>query len=62
MSETPFSYLTRRRMEVARDMIKEHCTVTETAGRVGYSDVYQFSRAFKKYYGVSPKNYESMNF
>ena len=60
--ETPFSYLTRRRMEIAMDMLKEHCSVGEIVRRVGYSDIYQFSRAFKKYYGVSPKNYESKNF
>ena len=62
LSQTPFVYLTRRRMEIARDMLREHCSVGEIVRRVGYSDIYQFSRAFKKYYGVSPKNYESKNF
>lgn len=55
-SQTPFSYITRRRMEIARDMLRENCTVVESAQFVGYSDIYQFSRAFKKHYGVSPKN------
>ena len=62
LMETPFSYITRRRMETARDMLREHCSVSEIVHNVGYADIYQFSRAFKKYYGVSPKNYESMNF
>ena len=52
--ETPFSYVTRRRMETARDMLHEHCPVGEIARLVGYGDIYQFSRAFKHYYGVSP--------
>ena len=43
-------------MEIARDMLRENCTVVESAQFVGYSDIYQFSRAFKKHYGVSPKN------
>jgi len=62
LMETPFSYITRRRMETARDMLREHCSVSEIVHFVGYADIYQFSRAFKKYYGVSPKHYESMNF
>lgn len=55
LGETPFSYITRRRMEIAREMLGEHCSVGEIARLVGYSEIYQFSRAFKKYYGVSPK-------
>ena len=57
VGETPFSYITRRRMEIASQMLHEHCSVSETARLVGYGEIYQFSRAFKKYYGVSPKNY-----
>ncbi len=55
LGETPFAYITRRRMETAKDMLSEHCTVGETAHSVGYGDIYQFSRAFKRYYGISPK-------
>jgi len=54
---SPFSYVTCRRMETAREMLYERCSVGETALRVGYGDIYQFSRAFKKYYGVSPKHF-----
>lgn len=51
----PFRYITRARMERARYMLMEMCPVGEVARNVGYSDIYQFSRAYKKYYGVSPK-------
>ena len=57
LGETPFSYITRRRMETAADMLSERCTVGETAHAVGYSDIYQFSRAFKRYYGTPPKSF-----
>ena len=58
LGKTPFAYVTERRMETAANMLREHCSVGETVRFVGYSDVYQFSRAFKRYYGVSPKSYE----
>lgn len=55
--KTPFELLTEYRMKNAMALILEKHTITETAFSVGYSDVYQFSRAFKRYYGKSPKNY-----
>lgn len=54
---SPFRYLTHVRMEHARYMLREMCPVGEVARRVGYSDIYQFSRAYKRYYGVSPKSH-----
>ncbi len=47
-------YLKKIRMEKAREMLLEMRCVTETARDCGYSDVYQFSRAYKNYYGYSP--------
>jgi AraC-like DNA-binding protein len=42
-------------MELACELLRERCSVGEIARLVGYSEIYQFGRAFKKYYGVSPK-------
>lgn len=61
VGETPFSYITRRRMETAADMLGERCSVSEIAHSVGYSDIYQFSRAFKRFYGASPRNFGGTN-
>ena len=36
-------------------------TVSEIAYESGFTDPYYFSRAFKKYYGASPKNWRSKN-
>lgn len=54
---SPFRYLTLVRMEHARYMLRERYPVGEVARSVGYSDIYQFSRAYKRYYGVSPRSH-----
>lgn len=51
---TPFQYVTRTRMKQARVLLMEMLPVGEVSSMVGYSDIYQFSRAFKRYYKVSP--------
>lgn len=47
-------YIKKVRMEKARQYIFEGFSVSEAAVNVGYSDVYQFSRAYKKHFGFSP--------
>ncbi len=43
------------RLERAKDLIREEgCTVSEAASMVGFSNLGDFSMAFKKRYGVSP--------
>ncbi|MBQ4556971.1 MAG: helix-turn-helix transcriptional regulator [Clostridia bacterium] len=51
---TPFKMLTDIRMKKAYLLTKEKRPVKEIALEVGYSAVCQFSRAYKKYYGVPP--------
>jgi AraC-like DNA-binding protein len=51
---TPFRYLTDIRMERARHLALEKRPIKEISQSVGYSDVYQFSRAYKKYFGFPP--------
>lgn len=51
---TPFKMLTDIRMKKALLLLKEKRPIKEIALSVGYSDVFQFSRAFKRYYGKSP--------
>lgn len=42
------------RMEVAVEHLMRGYSVKETAGLVGYADTANFSKMFKKHYGVSP--------
>ena len=55
---SPKKYLDDFRMEKAADLLtKRAVNVSVTALSVGFSDVFAFSRAFKKHYGVSPTEY-----
>lgn len=54
LNKKPQAYLTDIRMERARLLVLEKRAIHEVAEEVGYSDVYQFSRAYKRYYGYSP--------
>ena len=51
---TPFQYITETRMKQAKILITEMLPVRDVAYMVGYSDIYQFSRAFKRFYSISP--------
>lgn len=52
------SYLTDKRMQKAAILLQEpDCSVKTIAGWCGYEDSLYFSRAFSKYFGVSPQQY-----
>lgn len=52
------SFLTRLRMEKAKNMLKErNVKVYEVAERVGYPNTAYFSKLFKKLCGMSPEEY-----
>ena len=52
-------YLTQTRLEQAKKYLIEYPdkTLIDISESVGYSDVYYFSKNFKKYYGISPSKY-----
>lgn len=55
---SPHKYLTDYRMKKSAELLtKRRLSVSVTALSVGYTDIYVFSRAFKKYYGVTPTEY-----
>ncbi len=55
---TPKEFLVRVRLSRAAELLEgASCTVTETARSVGYEDVYNFSKIFKKKFGISPAFY-----
>ena len=55
VGESPMQYITRWRMNVALIWLREEeVTLGELAKRLGYRSEAAFSRAFKRYIGVSP--------
>ncbi len=55
---TAFGYLHEYRLEQARQLLQErHLNISEIARSVGFSSCSCLSRAFRKKYGVSPKQY-----
>ena len=53
-------YITRRRMHLARRLLKETSVSSgEIARRCGYADPTYFRKLFAKYYGVSPQEYRA---
>jgi AraC family transcriptional regulator of arabinose operon len=49
-------YLIRQRMHQAAHLLKDrNLRVSEVARRVGYEDLFHFSRLFKKHFGASPR-------
>ena len=55
LSCKPSEYINQVRISAAKTMLSQtNLTVTEIAERVGYSDVYYFSKIFKRIVGCSP--------
>lgn len=52
--QTYISYITRLKMDKARELLAVNCKVYETAHLLGYEDIRHFRNTFKKYHGVSP--------
>lgn len=57
---SPKEHLEKYRLEKAAEMLMQSKTaVTDVAGRVGYGDAVNFSRMFKKHFGVPPSKYKA---
>ena len=58
MGISPKRYLFEYRMRTAATLLREEKkSVSVTANSVGYNDIFNFSKMFKQYYGVSPLEY-----
>jgi signal transduction histidine kinase/AraC-like DNA-binding protein len=55
---TPWDYLNRLRIHMAKELLSSTCeSITGVAGRVGFDDAAYFSRVFHKLVGESPHSY-----
>jgi AraC-like DNA-binding protein len=54
---TPFAYLTQQRMNRAEQLLRQsNRTVAEVANLVGYANPAQFAAAFKRQFGITPRD------
>ena len=55
---TPMQYITNIRMNKAKSLLSNgDLSINQVASIIGYENALYFSRIFKKYVGVSPKNF-----
>lgn len=54
---TPMDYVTRWRMALAKQLLRQKVATAEIAERVGYGSVSAFSTAFSRHVGISPGAY-----
>ena len=60
MGISPKEYLLNHRMNTAAALIKNKAiSISSVARSVGYSDLYIFSKMFKRHFGISPVKYRS---
>ncbi len=52
---SPYQYILNKRLERAKELIvKGHMSVTAIAGHCNFPDIFTFSKAFKRQFGVAP--------
>lgn len=55
---SPIAFARKMRIDKAKEMLKsDHGSIGEIAVSLGYRNIYDFSRDFKKHTGVSPTNF-----
>jgi AraC-like DNA-binding protein len=55
---TPHKYLTRVRMEKAKEFLQSGRPVTEVCFEVGFDSVSSFTGLFKRHAGITPSSYQ----
>ncbi|QNM84177.1 AraC family transcriptional regulator [Polaribacter pectinis] len=60
VEETPNNFIIRKRIECAASSLlhQKEKTITEVAEAVAFSNLSSFSKAFKKFYGISPNQFK----
>jgi len=57
-----YTYYLEKKLAIGRALITSHSkSISETAYSLGYNKINSFSKAFKKYYGVLPKDIHNLN-
>ena len=55
---SPIAYIQETRIKKAKEMLKsDYNSIAEISKSLGYSNIYHFSREFKKHVGIPPSKY-----
>lgn len=60
MGVSVYRYITQRRLIAAKSLIEQGQHLEDVALKVGFSDYSSFYRAFKQEFGISPRQYRSL--
>jgi len=58
--KTPLEYITRKRIDKAKELLAENKAVAEVCNEVGFESIGTFSALFKKEIGFPPTYYRNM--
>lgn len=63
VKEGPKAYILRQRMEKARQMLEEHpeMNISEVAMRCGFEDRSNFTRAYRRAFGIAPSEFRALD-
>ena len=51
---TPYKYLLNKRLEFSKTLLLKKISAGEVGKSCGFADIFTFSKAFKRRYGISP--------
>jgi AraC-like DNA-binding protein len=57
---TPHQYITKKRIDKAKELLSDNRPVTEVCSEVGFESIGSFSILFKKEIGFAPTYYRNM--
>ena len=61
INKSPMDFIREIRLKSAAQILKDGYRISIASDKCGFSSVSYFSQAFKKHYGLSPKEYQTLN-